>query len=90
MRRMERSVFEERKMYQGLQVGLRRQWWEYGRKERIWAATSFGRPGIRVRASSISRRNADDDDDDDDDDGGNDISSLFLSYSYPVLPPNSL
>ena len=65
-------------MYQGLQVGLRRQWWEYGRKERIWAATSFGRPGIRVRASSISRRNVDDDDDDDDD-GGNGISFLFLS-----------
>lgn len=63
-------------MYQDLQVGLRRQWWEYGRKERMWAATSFGRPGSRVRASSIARRNVDDD-------GGSGISFLVLSLQIP-------
>jgi hypothetical protein len=48
-----RVLVEERKMCHDLQVGLMREWCEYGIIDRICEAMSFGIPGIRVWVSLI-------------------------------------
>lgn len=75
-----KGSFDERKVFQDLEVGLRRSWCEKGTRERMMEDMSSGRPGIRVSAFEVRVRVSCEEEEEEEEAGEIGISSFLFIF----------